>query len=118
MPLITIMPCLDMKNGRVVKGVHFTDLKDAGFSTDATINLPNGSRLSTQLVGCSAQGEDIETSFYRGFGRQAQLYNYQVNATTIDTGFRDNVNPVGFILMMIAVRLMQTEGMKSGSGNI
>ncbi len=27
---IKIMPCLDMKNGRVVKGVHFTDLKDAG----------------------------------------------------------------------------------------
>lgn len=24
------MPCLDMKNGRVVKGVHFVDLKDAG----------------------------------------------------------------------------------------
>jgi len=27
---ITIMPCLDMKGGRVVKGVHFVDLKDAG----------------------------------------------------------------------------------------
>jgi cyclase len=24
------MPCLDMKNGRVVKGIHFVDLKDAG----------------------------------------------------------------------------------------
>jgi cyclase len=27
---IKIMPCLDMKNGRVVKGVHFVDLRDAG----------------------------------------------------------------------------------------
>ncbi len=27
---IKIMPCLDMKDGRVVKGVHFTDLKVAG----------------------------------------------------------------------------------------
>jgi cyclase len=27
---INIMPCLDMKEGRVVKGVHFVDLKDAG----------------------------------------------------------------------------------------
>ena len=27
---VKIMPCLDMKNGRVVKGIHFTDLKDAG----------------------------------------------------------------------------------------
>ena len=30
METIKIMPCLDMKNGRVVKGVHFVDLKDAG----------------------------------------------------------------------------------------
>jgi cyclase len=30
MGIIRIMPCLDMKNGRVVKGVHFIDLKDAG----------------------------------------------------------------------------------------
>ncbi len=27
---IKIMPCLDMKNGRVVKGVHFVDIRDAG----------------------------------------------------------------------------------------
>lgn len=27
---IVIMPCLDMQNGRVVKGVHFVDIKDAG----------------------------------------------------------------------------------------
>ena len=24
------MPCLDMKDGKVVKGVHFVDLKDVG----------------------------------------------------------------------------------------
>jgi len=28
--LISIMPCLDMQNGRVVKGVHFVDIRDAG----------------------------------------------------------------------------------------
>jgi cyclase len=27
---IRIIPCLDVKDGRVVKGVHFVDLKDAG----------------------------------------------------------------------------------------
>lgn len=27
---ISIMPCLDMQNGRVVKGVHFVDICDAG----------------------------------------------------------------------------------------
>ena len=30
MDIIKIMPCLDMKDGRVVKGIHFVDLKDAG----------------------------------------------------------------------------------------
>ena len=27
---VKIMPCLDMQNGRVVKGVHFVDIADAG----------------------------------------------------------------------------------------
>ncbi|MDP2969118.1 MAG: HisA/HisF-related TIM barrel protein, partial [Deltaproteobacteria bacterium] len=30
MDVIKIMPCLDMKEGRVVKGVNFINLKDAG----------------------------------------------------------------------------------------
>jgi cyclase len=30
MEITKIMPCLDMKEGRVVKGIHFVDLKDAG----------------------------------------------------------------------------------------
>lgn len=30
MALIKIMPCLDMKEGRVVKGINFINLKDAG----------------------------------------------------------------------------------------
>ncbi|MFC1509993.1 imidazole glycerol phosphate synthase subunit HisF [Candidatus Omnitrophota bacterium] len=30
MSIVKIMPCLDMKDGRVVKGIHFVDLKDAG----------------------------------------------------------------------------------------
>lgn len=28
--IVKIMPCLDMQNGRVVKGVHFVDIADAG----------------------------------------------------------------------------------------
>ncbi len=34
MAAIRIMPCLDMKDGRVVKGVHFVDLRDAGNPVD------------------------------------------------------------------------------------
>ncbi|HEY5909698.1 MAG TPA: imidazole glycerol phosphate synthase cyclase subunit [Verrucomicrobiae bacterium] len=31
---LRIMPCLDMRNGRVVKGVHFIEIKDAGDPVD------------------------------------------------------------------------------------
>jgi len=30
MVAVKIMPCLDMKDGRVVKGIHFSNLRDAG----------------------------------------------------------------------------------------
>jgi cyclase len=30
MGIVKIMPCLDMKEGRVVKGIHFVDIRDAG----------------------------------------------------------------------------------------
>lgn len=32
---VIIMPCLDMQNGRVVKGVHFVDIQDAGDPVEA-----------------------------------------------------------------------------------
>jgi len=34
---VSIMPCLDMKEGRVVKGVHFVDLRDAGDPVECAI---------------------------------------------------------------------------------
>jgi cyclase len=34
--LIRIMPCLDMQNGRVVKGVHFVNIRDAGDPVECT----------------------------------------------------------------------------------
>jgi imidazole glycerol-phosphate synthase subunit HisF len=36
MSLVKTMPCLDMKEGRVVKGIHFVDLKDAGDPAENT----------------------------------------------------------------------------------
>ncbi|MCX8030827.1 MAG: imidazole glycerol phosphate synthase subunit HisF [Thermodesulfovibrionales bacterium] len=37
MKTIKIMPCLDMKDGRVVKGVNFINLKDAGDPVDNAV---------------------------------------------------------------------------------
>ena len=35
MDAVRIIPCLDMKNGRVVKGVHFVGLRDAADPVEA-----------------------------------------------------------------------------------
>ncbi|WP_066639507.1 imidazole glycerol phosphate synthase subunit HisF [Desulfolucanica intricata] len=37
MEKVLIMPCLDIKDGRVVKGVHFVNLKDAGDPVECAI---------------------------------------------------------------------------------
>lgn len=43
MSKVLIMPCLDMKGGRVVKGVHFVNLRDAGDPVEcARIYCQNG----------------------------------------------------------------------------
>ena len=35
MPVKKIIPCLDIKDGRVVKGVHFVNIKDAADPAEA-----------------------------------------------------------------------------------
>ena len=35
MPAKRVIPCLDVKNGRVVKGVKFQNLRDAGDPVEA-----------------------------------------------------------------------------------
>ena len=37
-----IIPCLDVKNGRVVKGVNFVDLKDAGDPVEIAKDVRQG----------------------------------------------------------------------------
>jgi imidazole glycerol-phosphate synthase subunit HisF len=34
---VRVIPCLDVKDGRVVKGVKFLDLRDAGDPVEAAI---------------------------------------------------------------------------------
>ena len=34
---VLIMPCLDMQNGRVVKGVHFVEIRDAGDPVECAV---------------------------------------------------------------------------------
>ena len=36
---VRVIPCLDVKDGRVVKGVKFLDLRDAGDPVEAAISI-------------------------------------------------------------------------------
>ena len=48
-----IIPCLDVANGRVVKGVNFVDLADAGDPVDARVTVRRVRRDAVQSFGSS-----------------------------------------------------------------
>ena len=41
---VRVIPCLDVKDGRVVKGVNFVNLRDAGDPVEAAISAERGQR--------------------------------------------------------------------------
>ena len=58
-----IIPCLDVKNGRVVKGINFIDLKDAGDPVEqAKIYSENGAD-EICFLDITASNENKETIF-------------------------------------------------------
>ncbi|MBP1732545.1 MAG: imidazole glycerol phosphate synthase subunit HisF [Deltaproteobacteria bacterium] len=59
MSVITIMPCLDMKNGRVVKGVHFVDIRDAG---DPVQNAAFYQKEGTERPGSNGSNRCLPSS--------------------------------------------------------
>ena len=40
---VRVIPCLDVKDGRVVKGVRFVDLRDAGDPVEGAMRSPTAS---------------------------------------------------------------------------
>ncbi|MBW1744428.1 MAG: imidazole glycerol phosphate synthase subunit HisF [Deltaproteobacteria bacterium] len=58
---IKIMPCLDMKEGRVVKGVHFVDLKDAGDPVENAETYQNEGADELAMLDIAATLENRKT---------------------------------------------------------
>jgi cyclase len=58
---VKIMPCLDMKDGRVVKGIHFVDLKDAGDPVENAIFYQNEGADELAMLDIAATVEDRKT---------------------------------------------------------
>ena len=58
---IRIMPCLDMQNGRVVKGVHFVDIRDAGDPVECARAYCDSGADELALLDITATVEDRST---------------------------------------------------------
>ena len=61
MSTIKIMPCLDMKDGRVVKGVHFVNLKDAGDPVENAANYQREGADELAMLDIAATVENRKT---------------------------------------------------------
>ena len=58
-----IIPCLDVKNGRVVKGINFLDLKDAGDPVEQAKIYSNGGADEICFLDITASHENRKTIF-------------------------------------------------------
>ena len=56
-----IIPCLDVKNGRVVKGINFVDLKDAGDPVEQAITYDKGGADEICFLDITASNENRNT---------------------------------------------------------
>jgi len=58
-----IIPCLDVKNGRVVKGINFVDLKDAGDPVEQAKIYSDGGADEICFLDIAASNENRETIY-------------------------------------------------------
>ena len=58
-----IIPCLDVKNGRVVKGINFVDLKDAGNPVEQAQIYSDGGADEICFLDITASNENRETIY-------------------------------------------------------
>ena len=58
---VSIMPCLDMQDGRVVKGVHFVDIRDAGDPVECAAAYCKAGADELALLDITATVEGRET---------------------------------------------------------
>ena len=58
-----IIPCLDVKNGRVVKGINFVDLKDAGDPAEQANIYSDGGADEICFLDITASNENRDTIY-------------------------------------------------------
>ena len=60
---VRVIPCLDVKDGRVVKGVNFVDLRDAGDPVEAAIAYDAAGADELTFLDITASHENRDTIF-------------------------------------------------------
>ncbi len=58
---VRVIPCLDIKDGRVVKGIHFVDLRDAADPVEAAVAYDEGGADEITFLDISASLENRDT---------------------------------------------------------
>ena len=92
---VVIMPCLDMQNGRVVKGVHFVDIADAGDPVEcAKAYCAAGADELALLEKAKAEGEDLPLFFTIWCARESYAKYTGDGVAGMDKNYSTTDSPV------------------------
>ena len=75
MPARRIIPCLDVKDGRVIKGVQFRDHRDAGDILEQALRYRDegADELVFYDISASAEGRTLEVEWIRRIAREIDI---------------------------------------------
>jgi cyclase len=75
LPARRIIPCLDVKDGRVVKGVQFRDHRDAGDIIEQAMRYreEGADELVFYDITASAEGRSLDTAWVRRIAREIDI---------------------------------------------
>lgn len=75
MPARRIIPCLDVKDGRVVKGIEFRDHRDAGDILESAMRYreEGADELVFYDIGASAEGRGLDLEWVRRIAREIDI---------------------------------------------
>jgi len=140
MNYIRIIPCLDIKDGRVVKGIHFVNLRDAGDPVenaqlyekegadelaflDITATV-EGRKTTLELVKKVAQAITIPLTVGGGIGSLADmenLFNVGVAKVSVNTAavkrpalVEESARQVGSARLVVAIDARRNPDLPSG----
>ena len=67
-------------------------------SGDGNIHFLNDGKVTAQFIGSFPSGGKSTKAMYISASRGNEIYDYQLAYRSIDPGFKDNVNAIGFIV--------------------